>query len=38
VSNAPPEVVEQERTRVIDFKRDIAQLDEQTRRVAAMKK
>jgi valyl-tRNA synthetase len=38
VKNAPPEVVEQERTRVIDFKRDIAQLEEQRRRVAGMKK
>jgi valyl-tRNA synthetase len=36
VANAPAEVVEQERNRVADFDRQIAQLSEQLRRLAAV--
>ena len=38
VANAPPAVVEQERARIADFRSDIAQLEEQERRVAQLKK
>ena len=37
VRNAPPEVVEQERARVEDFKRELAQLADQLKRVASLK-
>jgi valyl-tRNA synthetase len=37
VANAPAEIVEQERTRIADFKSEIAQLEEQERRVALLK-
>jgi valyl-tRNA synthetase len=37
VANAPPEVVQQERTRIADFQSQIAQLMEQQKRVAALK-
>ncbi len=36
VANAPPEVVEQERTRVAEFDRQLAQLAEQLRRLESM--
>ena len=36
VANAPPEVVEQERARVVDFDGQLAQLAEQLRRLAAV--
>lgn len=38
VANAPPEIVEQERARVTEFKHDIEQIEEQERRVALLKK
>jgi valyl-tRNA synthetase len=37
VANAPAEIVEQERTRIADFKQEIAQLEEQEHRVALLK-
>ena len=37
VDNAPAEVVEQERARVADFKRELAQLDAQFERVASLR-
>jgi valyl-tRNA synthetase len=37
IANAPAEIVEQERTRIADFKSEIAQLEEQERRVALLK-
>ena len=37
VANAPVEIVEQERTRIADFKQEIAQLEEQERRVTLLK-
>ena len=37
VRNAPPEVVSQERGRVEEFKRELAQLAEQARRVASLR-
>jgi len=37
VRNAPPEVIAQERARVVDFKRELAQLAEQHERVALLK-
>jgi len=37
VANAPPAVVEQERARIADFQREIAQIEEQERRVAQLK-
>jgi valyl-tRNA synthetase len=36
VANAPPEIVEQERARIVDRKSEIAQLEEQERRVALL--
>ncbi len=36
VANAPAEIVEQERARVADFEREIAQIEEQERRVALL--
>jgi valyl-tRNA synthetase len=36
VANAPPDVVEQERSRIAEFDRQIAQLGEQLRRLAAV--
>jgi len=36
VANAPPEVVEQERARVADFKRELEQLSAQLERVASL--
>ncbi|HVF18003.1 MAG TPA: valine--tRNA ligase, partial [Steroidobacteraceae bacterium] len=38
VANAPVEIVQQERARIADFKKDIAQLEEQERRVGLLKK
>jgi valyl-tRNA synthetase len=38
VANAPAEIVEQERTRIATFKSEIAQLEEQERRVGLLKK
>ncbi len=38
VANAPAEIVEQERARIADFKQQIAQLEEQERRVALLKR
>jgi valyl-tRNA synthetase len=38
IANAPPEIVAQERQRVADFQREIAQIEEQERRVALLKK
>lgn len=38
VANAPASVVEQERARIADFKHEIAQIEEQERRVAQLKK
>ncbi|HKE94247.1 MAG TPA: valine--tRNA ligase [Povalibacter sp.] len=38
VANAPPAVVEQERARIADFRDEIAQIEEQERRVAQLKK
>jgi valyl-tRNA synthetase len=38
VANAPEEIVAQERARIEDFKRQIAQLEEQAHRVAQLKK
>jgi valyl-tRNA synthetase len=38
VANAPPTVVEQERARIADFRSEIAQIEEQERRVAQLKK
>ncbi len=38
VANAPAEVVAQERQRVADFTRDLQQLDDQMKRVAALRK
>jgi valyl-tRNA synthetase len=38
VANAPPQIVEQERQRVADFRREIAQIEEQERRVALLKR
>jgi valyl-tRNA synthetase len=38
IANAPPEVVEQERTRIADFQREIEQIAEQELRVAQLKK
>jgi len=37
VDNAPAEIVEQERTRVADFKRELEQLDAQLERVASLR-
>jgi valyl-tRNA synthetase len=37
VQNAPPEVVQQERTRVEEFRRELAQLSEQLERVASLR-
>jgi len=37
VDNAPAEIVEQERARVADFKRELAQLDAQFERVASLR-
>jgi valyl-tRNA synthetase len=37
VANAPPEIVEQERARIADFKQQIGEIEEQERRVAALK-
>jgi valyl-tRNA synthetase len=37
VRNAPPEVVEQERTRVATFRSEIEQLEQQARKVASLK-
>jgi valyl-tRNA synthetase len=37
VASAPPEIVEQERGRVTEFQRQIAQIEEQERRVALLK-
>jgi valyl-tRNA synthetase len=37
VANAPPEIVEQERVRIADFKQQIGEIEEQERRVAALK-
>ncbi len=37
VQNAPPEVVRQERTRVEEFRRELAQLTEQLERVASLR-
>ncbi|TAK51434.1 MAG: valine--tRNA ligase [Gammaproteobacteria bacterium] len=37
VQNAPPEVVQQERTRVEEFRRELAQLTEQLERVASLR-
>jgi valyl-tRNA synthetase len=38
VANARPEVVEQERTRIADFNKEIAQIEEQERRVSQLRK
>jgi valyl-tRNA synthetase len=38
VANAPVEVVEQERTRIANFKTEVDQIEEQERRVALLKK
>src|SRR5262245_13069128 len=38
VANAPPEIVEQERQRIADFRRDLAQIEEKERRVAQLKR
>ena len=38
VANAPAEIVEQERARIADFQRQISEIEEQERRVAALKK
>jgi valyl-tRNA synthetase len=38
VANAPVEIVEQERARIADFTREIAQIGEQERRVALLKR
>ncbi len=38
VANAPPAVVEQERARITDFRNEIAQIEEQERRVAQLKR
>ncbi|MFL6578628.1 MAG: class I tRNA ligase family protein, partial [Povalibacter sp.] len=38
VANAPPSVVDQERARITEFRSDIAQIEEQERRVAQLKK
>jgi len=38
VANARPEVVELERTRIADFNKEIAQIEEQERRVSQLKK
>ncbi len=37
VANAPPEVVEQERARIAAFKAELAQLEEQAKRVATLR-
>jgi valyl-tRNA synthetase len=37
VDNAPVEIVEQERARVIDFKRELEQLEVQLERVASLR-
>jgi valyl-tRNA synthetase len=37
VANAPPAVVEQERARIADFKTEVAQIEEQERRVRQLK-
>jgi valyl-tRNA synthetase len=37
VANAPPSVVEQERGRIAEFKHEVAQIEEQQRRVAQLK-
>jgi valyl-tRNA synthetase len=37
VANAPAEIVEQERARIADFKQQIAEIEEQERRVALLK-
>ena len=37
VANAPPDIVEQERARIADFARQIGEIEEQERRVAALK-
>ena len=37
VANAPPEIVEQERARIAEFKQQIAEIEEQERRVSALK-
>ena len=37
VDNAPAEIVEQERVRVTDFKRELEQLDAQLERVASLR-
>jgi len=37
VQNAPPAVVAQEEQRVADFKRELAQLEEQRERVASLR-
>ncbi len=38
VDHAPAEIVEKERARIAEFQREIAQLEEQTRRVAALQR
>jgi len=38
VANAPAEIVEQERARIADFKQQIAEIEEQERRVALLKR
>ncbi|MCJ7451385.1 MAG: hypothetical protein MUO39_02785 [Steroidobacteraceae bacterium] len=37
LDNAPAEIVEQERTRIADFKRELEQLDAQLERVASLR-
>jgi valyl-tRNA synthetase len=37
VKNAPPEVVEQERNRIAEFRREIEQIEQQQQRVAKLK-
>jgi valyl-tRNA synthetase len=38
IANAPAEIVEQERARIADFRREIDQIEEQERRVALLKR
>ena len=38
VANAPAEIVEQERARIAEFKQQIAEIEEQERRVALLKR
>jgi valyl-tRNA synthetase len=38
VANAPAEIVEQDRARIADFKQQIAEIEEQERRVALLKR